>query len=302
MALLQLSSPTVAASTGSSIAQLYDALQQPTLADCQQQLCQQLSQQLQRATLDWQVSTPSGQLLSHCGYMPAEQVMPPLPAAQRAHLATLPLQPILHPLTGAMFSAFPHPCSLRQRCPRTGLVHTFFITSPTQAGPQSLLARRLSHLTHIDALYRLNSVRRQCLGAQHASALYDATARRVAQSPAFQQQRLLTGPAKPVSNTTSTQVEIFREIPPQLYRLQPQNGFTVIDTLTLPDDFQGLSPRQKQICFYLDRALSNQQIAAALNSAEKTLENQLTTLYRKLAIRSRAQLIHRLCETATGSM
>lgn len=296
MALLQLSSPGLPAPPGEAVAQLYEALQQPTLAACQHQLCQQLARQVSLTAFHWQRCTARGQPLPHDSDAPTEPAAPALSAAQRARLAELPLQSGLQSLTGPLFGNFSHPTGLRQRCARTGVIHTFFISLPSPADPDGALAQRLAHLIHIDALYRLNHARQQCLGAPYACALYDTAGRCIEQNPAHRQQPPLAGPARPltVASNTDAAGPQFHEIAPQLYRIQPLDGYTLIDTLPLPAEFRQLSPREKQICFYLMQALSNRQIAAALNSAEKTLENQLSALYRKLKIRSRAQLIHQL--------
>ena len=82
-----------------------------------------------------------------------------------------------------------------------------------------------------------------------------------------------------------------------LLRTTPLHCLIAVEVIQLPDSFQCLSPREKQICFYLSRALSNQEIATELNSARKTIENQLTSIYRKLGIRSRTMLLHLINST-----
>ncbi|MCV6588168.1 MAG: helix-turn-helix transcriptional regulator [Marinobacterium sp.] len=70
------------------------------------------------------------------------------------------------------------------------------------------------------------------------------------------------------------------------------DSFLAIEVLPLPAPFRQLTPREKQVCFYLGKALTNSAIARAMASSEKTIEHQLTSIYRKLGLRSRAMLIH----------
>ena len=51
-----------------------------------------------------------------------------------------------------------------------------------------------------------------------------------------------------------------------------------------------LTSRERDIATGLQRGLSNRDIAAQLGISEKTVRNQLTVLYEKLAVRGRLQL------------
>ncbi|WP_299775683.1 helix-turn-helix transcriptional regulator [uncultured Pseudoteredinibacter sp.] len=71
-------------------------------------------------------------------------------------------------------------------------------------------------------------------------------------------------------------------------------GYRYLEILQIPEIFNSLSNKEKKITFFVAKAKTNKEIALALECSEKTIENQLTTIYRKLSIRSRAMLIHNL--------
>lgn len=52
-----------------------------------------------------------------------------------------------------------------------------------------------------------------------------------------------------------------------------------------------LSIREREIAVLIARACSNRDIARALSISEKTVEHHITSIFRKLGLRSRAQLI-----------
>jgi DNA-binding CsgD family transcriptional regulator len=65
--------------------------------------------------------------------------------------------------------------------------------------------------------------------------------------------------------------------------------------LSLPStDGTGLTPSERRVAEKAAAGLSNRDIAAALFLAPKTVEMNLSRAYRKLGIRSRAQLSARL--------
>jgi DNA-binding CsgD family transcriptional regulator len=63
---------------------------------------------------------------------------------------------------------------------------------------------------------------------------------------------------------------------------------------TVPSPGSDLIPSEQRIAELAASGLSNQDIAAALFVSAKTVEANLTRIYRKLAIRSRSQLNARL--------
>jgi DNA-binding CsgD family transcriptional regulator len=52
-----------------------------------------------------------------------------------------------------------------------------------------------------------------------------------------------------------------------------------------------LTPRERQIVSMVAEGRSNREIAAALSVAESTVKNHLQSVFKKLQIKSRAQLI-----------
>lgn len=68
-------------------------------------------------------------------------------------------------------------------------------------------------------------------------------------------------------------------------------GYYCLETLSLPKAFATFTDKEKKIAFFVGKAKTNKAIARALKSSEKTIENQLTAIYSKLNIHSRALLI-----------
>lgn len=62
---------------------------------------------------------------------------------------------------------------------------------------------------------------------------------------------------------------------------------------TVASDF-GLTPAEQRVALRAAAGLSNKQIASELFLSVKTVETNLSCVYRKLGIRSRAQLFARL--------
>ena len=59
-----------------------------------------------------------------------------------------------------------------------------------------------------------------------------------------------------------------------------------------------LSTREHQVAALVQRGTRTREIAHALNMAERTVEYHLTNMYRKLGVRSRTELAHRLLSSA----
>lgn len=64
----------------------------------------------------------------------------------------------------------------------------------------------------------------------------------------------------------------------------------------LADDLLGLSSREKCIAHEVRRGSTNAEIAALYGLSENTIKHHLTSVFSKLGIRNRAELIYRLTE------
>jgi DNA-binding NarL/FixJ family response regulator len=64
--------------------------------------------------------------------------------------------------------------------------------------------------------------------------------------------------------------------------------------------FPALTLRERQILEHIARGLDNAQIAAHLDLAEKTVRNNITAIFDKLAVENRAQAIVRAREAGLG--
>jgi DNA-binding CsgD family transcriptional regulator len=60
----------------------------------------------------------------------------------------------------------------------------------------------------------------------------------------------------------------------------------------------GLSPAERQVATLAAEGLTNKEIAARLAVSVYTVERHLTHVYEKLGVQSRAQLAHRLADSA----
>lgn len=65
--------------------------------------------------------------------------------------------------------------------------------------------------------------------------------------------------------------------------------------------FAALSPRQRQVLELIARGRDNAQIAAALGLSEKTVRNQVSAIFDRLAVANRAQAIVRAREAGLGT-
>jgi len=55
--------------------------------------------------------------------------------------------------------------------------------------------------------------------------------------------------------------------------------------------FQSISEREKEIILNLLQGCTNQEIASALGICEKTVEVHLSSIYRKIGVKTRSQAI-----------
>lgn len=71
---------------------------------------------------------------------------------------------------------------------------------------------------------------------------------------------------------------IVQEIPPE----PPEDTWD-------ENPFSLLSPREKEVLFYISQGLSNKQIASKLFLSEKTIRNCITLLFKKIEVKDRVQ-------------
>ncbi len=58
-----------------------------------------------------------------------------------------------------------------------------------------------------------------------------------------------------------------------------------------PSTFQSISEREQEIILSLLEGCTNQEIASSLGICEKTVEEHLTRIYRKIGVKTRSQAI-----------
>jgi DNA-binding NarL/FixJ family response regulator len=62
----------------------------------------------------------------------------------------------------------------------------------------------------------------------------------------------------------------------------------------------GLTPSERDVLRLIARGLDNRAIAAALAKSEKTVRNQVTSIFAKLGVSSRAQAVARARDAGIG--
>lgn len=67
-------------------------------------------------------------------------------------------------------------------------------------------------------------------------------------------------------------------------------------TVDRPARTPALTPREREIVEAMMTAASNKAIAARLGISEQSVKNRLTSLYRKLGVSSRLELVLRLMD------
>ncbi|WP_051640613.1 helix-turn-helix transcriptional regulator [Thiomicrorhabdus sp. Milos-T2] len=76
-----------------------------------------------------------------------------------------------------------------------------------------------------------------------------------------------------------------------LFKIEKVLDLYFIRGFVFKDQFSGLSIKEKEICFYLIQAISNNIIAQKMQLSIKTIENHLANIYLKTNIPTRARLI-----------
>jgi DNA-binding NarL/FixJ family response regulator len=67
---------------------------------------------------------------------------------------------------------------------------------------------------------------------------------------------------------------------------------------SLPDS-DALTPSELQVALRVAEGLTNREVAAAIFLSPKTVEHHLSSIYRKLGIRSRTELARRMASEPT---
>lgn len=197
----------------------------------------------------------------------------------------------------------------QNQCKKTGFHHQLSASitnnkSGLGYSTAEVLDLLLPHLLSAYSLYQFNAVRLACSQLCYDHGLYDCTGSAVQATPMY--ENILSR-----GRVASGENEFFPSELPQgtvvqagenLFLASALFGFVLVEAVSLPSSFSVLSDKEKQLCFYLGKALPNKKIAGYLGSSEKTVENQLTNIYRKLKLRSRTMLIRELkaglCERA----
>jgi len=103
---------------------------------------------------------------------------------------------------------------------------------------------------------------------------------------------------RPVNRTTQGLVEAGYQI---YFSLPPSNEEAGSNT-SLADNVPCLSLREREILMLLTSGRSNKEIATSLNKSPHTVKNQIKSIYRKLGVESRYQLMSMLQSNGDAEM
>jgi len=78
-------------------------------------------------------------------------------------------------------------------------------------------------------------------------------------------------------------------------------GFLGPAAAGMPDDEATLTPAERDVLRLMALGLDNSAIAQQLHKSEKTVRNQVSSIFEKLGVRSRAEAIVRVRDRAQGA-
>ncbi|MBB1489214.1 helix-turn-helix domain-containing protein [Oceanospirillum sediminis] len=295
MALLQLTPSKKPLQPGQQIARIYERIQMQDEMAFKQAVIRQLDHVVAIECLYWLV-WDSEQRFDCMTYSNSDSYTAcSLTAEQIATLNKLPLAKRPTSLSQDIFPAKEQVCYISSQCCKTGRIHTLIVSvlnETTEHGKRTmdLLALFLPHLLQASTLQQLNTARANYSQPGSAYAICDSSGIFIEASQAF--ETILDQMKENWLENICNSAPGFIETDNILCRTQQAHGFICLEAMRLPDSFSVLTSKEKQVCFFLSKAFTNKAIAEQLGSSEKTIENQLTSIYKKSGVRSRAMLIH----------
>lgn len=199
-------------------------------------------------------------------------------------------------------------------CPQTGLTHDFsFSRSPSHPLFTTTEIEQLKAITqHLVEAFRLNRLshhKRQQQGEALNFAMYNQQGACLESDEPFRHAiRALKNPQqteKPILDDLTLPFELtphvpfrhvhFRHNAQAIFKIDPILDVYFLEVMHLPPyAAANLTPKEKEVCFYLAKALSNAQIAEQMTLSRKTVENHLSKIYEKLNGCSRSELFVKL--------
>ncbi|WP_319381823.1 helix-turn-helix transcriptional regulator [Thiomicrorhabdus sp.] len=194
-----------------------------------------------------------------------------------------------------------HAYGCRLSLPQSGVSHSFILTPETLDRPFSDkdIERLTLLLPHVVEAFRLNVLSRFKRGweSRHDSRAVCTSDGFVLESeggfsrllerefPGWEGKRL------PFSLADAAGFYLLGRV---MFRIDKTLDIYHLQAVYLAPGFDGLTSKEKEVCFYLRQALANQGIADAMQISRKTVENHLANIYDKLGQISRADLFRLL--------
>lgn len=295
MALLQLTPPKKPLQPGQQIARMYEGIKISDELAFKQAVIKQLASIVAIENFYWLVQ--DSEHLSDCiAYTNSDFHTTCSPTKKQiATLKKLALAKRPTSLSQDIFPTKGQPLYISSQCNKTGLIHTLVVSvlnETTEYGEQTtdLLALFLPHMIQASALQQLNAARISCSQPGNRYAICGSSGTLIEASESF--ETLLDQMGGHWLECICASASGFIETDDVLCRTYPLHGFICLEAMPLPDSFSVLTSKEKQVCFFLSKAYTNKAVAEQLGSSEKTVENQLTSIYKKSGVRSRAMLIH----------
>ncbi|WP_036567122.1 helix-turn-helix domain-containing protein [Oceanospirillum beijerinckii] len=306
MALLQLTPPKKPLQPGQQIAGMYEGIKISDELAFKKAVIKQLASIVAIESFYWLVQDSEHQpdciTYSNSDFHTACS----LTEEQITILKKLPLTKKPTPLSLDIFPTKSQPLYISSQCNKTGLIHTLVVSvlnETTEYGEQTtdLLTLFLPHIIQASALQQLNAARISCSQPGSLYAICGSSGAIIEASESF--ETLLDQMGGQWLECICASAPGFIETDDVLCRTYLLHGFTCLEAMPLPDSFSVLTSKEKQVCFFLSKAYTNRAVAEQLGSSEKTIENQLTSIYKKSGVRSRAMLIHTIkTHSYTGTL
>jgi len=189
---------------------------------------------------------------------------------------------------------------IEQQAESSGLLHSIEIVRNNRDRPFDRSERGLIELMtmHWAEAYRLNILAQYSPGEKWRQTPYaicnqqgDIIAAQTQFRQLLKQTLHWSEPRLPAKLGSSDAVRVVK---PLVFESVPRGDVLLVHAIDLGRAFEGLTAKELEVCFYLREAVANDALASLLSVSIKTLEKHLGSIYQKLKVSGRSELIARL--------
>ena len=189
---------------------------------------------------------------------------------------------------------------VEQQAESSGLVHSIEIVRNKHDRPFDRSERSLIELMtmHWAEAYRLNILAQYSPGEKWRQTPYaicnqqgDIIAAQTQFRQLLKQTLHWSEPRLPAKLDGSDAVSVMK---PLVFESVPRGDVLLVHAIDLGRAFEVLTAKELEVCFHLREAVANDALAALLGVSIKTLEKHLGSIYQKLKVSGRSELIARL--------